>query len=256
LLQVLTAARVFSASITFPDAAKNQLYTWQYTTTRAPGDNYHIGVACRTAVGARPQEWTQTVDLGAAPKGADLFIGRISLVRTASPSHTWLGQTISPFPVLADGVQIAGSMMVEQVMGFSRALTIDIAGSDEVIETTGGRLVAILEHSVGPAAGNFGQQGNVPVAVSNTSIPPNHTRSGVENVSASGVAALPVFWRDESPYNKSEATTGSGLFGPGEVAGFGNARRYGGAAAAAYDDPTNYSSTYALTVRGRFGRRS
>src|SRR5690606_6008273 len=139
--------QTFSTSISFPDAVKTQLYAWKYTTTRAPFDNFVINLTYRTAVGAQPQEWANTVVLGAAPAGADLFVGRAILSRTSAPSHAWAGQDITPVIPSGVEIQLTGSMLVELAPGLARALTIDVVS---------GQLVASLQHSVGPAAGNFG----------------------------------------------------------------------------------------------------
>lgn len=254
LLQFLTAEQVFTGSVSFPDATKNQLYSWEYFITRAPGDNFRGDVSWFSAVGARPQEWSSTVVLGAAPAGADLFVGRIVLSRTSAPSHTWAGQTISPVMPTGVQIQLDGSMPIELAPGLARALTIDVVPNAN--PSLPGQLVASLQHSVGPAAGGFGQTGTVPAVAPTTSIPPNDVTRGRENITTSGVAALPVFWRLFAPYYNSGNVEGSGFQGQIAVSTYVNSCRYGGARAAAYDDPTNYASTYSLTVRGRFGRRS
>lgn len=247
LLQFLTTEQVFTSSITFPDAIKTQLYSLQYVISDGGGRWGAVGT-WYSAVGARPQEWKSTVVLGSAPAGADLWVGRVSLVRTKAPSHTWLGQTIDA--IGAQETQLWGSMVVEEGPAIARGLTIDVVPS----ATPGqpGQLVAKLEQTVGPAAGNFGITGYIPAGAPG---------SGVENVVAGGGAALPVFWRLFAPYYHQTpevidfGTTAGDLAGS-TPRGWANSRRFGGANAAAYDDPTDYSSIYTLTVRGRFGRRS
>ncbi|RYE44615.1 MAG: hypothetical protein EOP21_07070, partial [Hyphomicrobiales bacterium] len=96
LLQFLTAEQSIFGSISFPDANKVQLYQWRYRVTRGAGDNFITGREAGCAVGALPQEWSGQVTLAAALSGADIFIGRVVLTRTASPSHTWLAQPLSP----------------------------------------------------------------------------------------------------------------------------------------------------------------
>lgn len=248
LLQFLTSSATFGASLVFPDASKGQLYQWQYQITRAPGDNFAVTRLARSAIGALPQEWSNTVILGAAPAGADIFIGRATLTRTVAASHTWLGQTISPMIPTGVPIQInGGSMLVEAAIGITRSLTIDVES---------GNLVAKLEHSVGPPAGNFNAQGTVPAQVPGTSIPPNNVTRGSENVAVSG-AGIPVFWRDFAPYyiNDGQSFSG-GVFPQNQATQFANAPRYGGVEQVSYDDPTNYSTTYSLSLTGRFGRRS
>lgn len=249
LLQFLTASATYTTNLVFPDATKGELYQWQYAITRAPGDNFAATRLARSTVGAKPQEWTNNIVLAAAPAGADIFIGRATLVRTVAPSHTWLGQTISPVIPQSVPIQInGGSMIVEGAIGITRSLTIDIDSGD---------LVAKLEHSVGPAAGNFNSQGTVPPQVPSTSIPPNNVTSGSENVAVGGVAGFPVYWTDTAPYYINDGQGFVGFpTGAAAAINFAAAARYGGASQATYSDPTNYSSTYSLSLTGRFGRRS
>lgn len=245
LLQFLTQEQVFSRSITFPDADKVRLDAFRYSVARNGGGFRAVGNT-RAVVGAHPQEWSEEVVLGDAPKGADLFVGRVELTRTKAPTHPWIGQSIIPF--LPQGMQIqvnGGSMIVEAVAGLARAMTIDVVG---------GKLMLHMQHSVGPGAGNFGSFGTMPPAAPRV----NGEFAGGENRSASGRAAMPVFWRDSAPYYKEfeRAITGTSTVDGDTVASFANSHRVGNANAAAYDDPTDYSSIYSLTVRGRFGRRS
>jgi len=249
LLQFLTTEQSISGSVSFPNANKVRLYQWQYGITRAPLDSFFVTRQAGNSVGALPQKWTNQVTLAAAPSGADIFIGRVSLARTASPSHTWLAQPLSP--VIPTGVAIpvngGTSFLIEMGPGISRAFTIDIEGSN---------LVAKLDQSVGPAAGNFGTNGSMPPVW-----PPNSTsdnfRAGAENTAVGGVAGIPIWW-DLGSF-VAEGGTYSGTIGPGSVSAgiaWANALKLGGANEIPYSDPTNYGSTYALSISGRFGRRS
>jgi hypothetical protein len=247
LLQFMTEEQTFSTNLSFPDANKTELYQWQYRVSRFVGDNFSVFREAANAVGARPQEWSNTITLGSAPAGADLVMGRVVLTRTTAPSHAWLGQTITP--CIPQGVQIglagATSLVLEMALGICRAVTFSIQS---------GQLVALLQHSVGPAAGNFGSNGVVPYA-----LPPNSTsdstRRGAINTCVGGGAALPVLYRNSlaEQQNYTSATSAGAVSG-GQ--GFANRAQYGGADALAYSDPTNYASTYSLTARVRFGRRS
>ncbi|MET3899662.1 hypothetical protein ABIB57_003624 [Devosia sp. UYZn731] len=243
LLQFLTGAQSFSTSIGFPDANKVPLYQWLGTIQRAVGDNFLAHREARPLVGARPQEWGNTIILGAAPAGADLFIGQATLVRTAAPSHTWLGTPIAPVIPQGVAIQLTGSMLVEMTVGITRGLTVDIVG---------GNLVALLQHSVGPAAGNFTTSGEVPLDYPSVSSSPGNLHQGAENNAPSG-AAIPVWW--SSLVQGTQSFSGSISGGPNARA-YANASRYGGSAQVGYSDPTNYASTYSLVVNGRFGRRS
>jgi hypothetical protein len=244
LLQFLTAEQEFSTSLAFPDANKGQIYSISYETRYASGGNRFAGVTCRTAVGALPQEWSDTIILGSAPAGADLAVVRVVLARTNSPSHTWIGQTLVPIFPEDEEIQLWGSMNLEMGPGITRGLTIDIIDGD---------LVAIIDQTVGPVSGNFQSHGVWPPAEPNTVFETPFI--GSENSAPDG-QCLPVWWSDSSPYIKVESDSWSGPLGAGNPTAFVNARRYGGASAASYADPTDYSSTYDLTVKCRFGRRS
>lgn len=246
LLQFLTSSQSYSANLNWPDATKSELYQWEYGITRASGGNFNATRFARSVVGARPQEWSNNVVLGAIPTGADCFFGRVILNRTIAPSHTWITQTITPMIPQNVAIEIgpgSGSMIIEAAAGIIRSCTIDIVGSN---------LVARLEQSVGPAAGNFGQEGTNPPAVPASSIPPNNFVSGSENVAVSG-AGLPVYWQDVAPYyvNDALATTNA----TAAVLHSWNAQ-YGRSAQVSYSDPTDYASRYSLSLSGRFGRRS
>lgn len=249
LLQFLTSEQSISGSISFPDANKVRLYQWQYRLSRRPGDEFRMIREAGNAVGALPQEWSSQVSLAPALSGADIFIGRVALARTSGPTHAWLGQPLSPVLPMGVSIAITGatSLIMEMGPGISRAMTIDIEGDN---------LVAKLEQSIGPSAGNFGTNGNMP-----PSVPPNATsdsiRTGAENTAVGGVAGLPVWW-DLGAF-VSQATEYVGLVGPGGVGGaipWANALKLGGANEIPYSDPTNYGSTYTVSIQGRFGRRS
>lgn len=247
LLQFLTTEQTYSTSLSFPDASKTQLYQWQYRVTRASFENFSVIRDAITAVGALPQEWSSVPIISAVPAGADIFIGRIALSRTANPSHTWLGQPLSPIVPTGVEIPVVGgtSILLEMGPGISRALTIDIES---------GNLVARLEHSVGPPAGNFGSNGVVPYA-----LPPNTSdnfRRGAINTSVAGSPALPIYVLPGAISQMAAYTSVMDAGSNSGGQGFANRAQLGGADQVAYSDPTNYGSTYAITLKGRFGRRS
>lgn len=242
LLQFLTTEQTYSTDIDFPHVNKTQLYQYEYSVTWATGSNYAATRKARSVVGALPQEWSNTVVLGAAPAGADLFVGRISLTRTTHPSHTWRGADITPLLPSGKYFQLTGTVLVEAALGISRAVTIDVQG---------GNLVARLQHSVGPAAGNFRVSGVMPPQIPSS---PSTTYRGAENVAVDG-EGIPIWWTDTAPYYVNEFQTFTAVFpnGPDTWARY---VRYGQPGAVAYTDPTSYATRYAITVKGRFGRRS
>lgn len=245
LMQFLTNNVSFSANLVFPDVTKVEIYAWSWQVTyslSAPVDQrYSYGATGQSLVGARPQEWTNTVVLGSVPSGADDFMGRASFNRTVSPSHDWWGNPINPLIPSNVPVQIAGSFLLEQQFGFARAATIMIVG---------GNLVAFLQQSVGPGAGNFISWGE------GDSVPTGQSSVGGENTSAGG-RSIPVFANTSSPQVRTvSGATGSPNVGPGNAQTAVRQVRNGGSNEATYNDPTNYGSTYALNVSLRWGRRS
>jgi len=233
--------------LSFPDASKSRLYQWRYSITRAPGDNFSVVRQAGNAVGALPQEYETDVVIAAIPSGADFLRGDILLVRTGAPTHPWLGSNLTPVIPQNTRIPLAGTFVLEMGPGISRGVTFLISG---------GNLVARLDQSVGPAAGNFGTNGTMPIGV-----PPNSTsdnyREGAENLSATGIAGLPVWW-DAGTFI-SQGTSYVGVIGPGSISAgvtWANAARLGGANEVPYSDPTNYASTYSFTARIRYGIKS
>lgn len=237
LLMLLTSEQTFSATLSFPDVPKTEIYGWEWLSNNVPlTSTYGWGATGQSLVGARPQEWSNTVVLGSVPSGANIHMGRASFYRTAAPSHTWIGYPLAVLvPELVD-IQIAGSFILEQAPGFCRAVSIYLDG---------GNLVAFLQQSVAAGAGNFDAWGDAAPAAGNT--------KGGENTSAAG-QSIPVYWNNSSPYRKVGSGTGGLGVGPGNVTAQVNSYKNGGSNEATYSDPTNYAATYSLGVKTRFGR--
>src|SRR5690606_16048208 len=87
-----------------------------------------------SCVGAMPQEWSNSIVLGPAPAGADIFVGRISLDRTVSPSHSWANESLTPRVPMGQSIQITGSLLLEQVRGFCRSLSVYISGGNLIVD--------------------------------------------------------------------------------------------------------------------------
>lgn len=237
LLMFLTSEQTFTTSLVFPDVPKTEIYGWTWLSDDIPASSdYAWGATGQSLVGAQPQEWSNTITLGAAPSGANIHMGRAAFTRSASPSHSWWSYPIDVLVPTAVEMQIAGSFILEQAPGFCRAVSIYI---------TGGNLVAFLQQSVGAGAGNFNAWGN--------STPTAGDSAGGTNTSAGG-ASIPVYANSASPYRRVGSGTGTIGVGPGSVGTQVAAYNNGGSNQATYLDPTNYSSTYALTVKTRFGR--
>lgn len=237
LLMLLTAEQTFSATLSFPDVPKTEIYGWEWVSNDIPlSSSYGWGATGQSLVGARPQEWNNTIVLGSVPAGANIHMGRAAFTRTAAPSHAWIGYPIEVAVPQSVEMQIAGSFILEMAPGFCRAASIYISG---------GNLVAYLQQSVGDGAGNFDSWGNAAPAAGDT--------AGGANTSAGG-ASFPVYWNNSSPYRKVGSGTGTIGVGPGSVGAQVAAYNNGGSQEATYSDPTNYASTYSLTVKTRFGR--
>ncbi|MEO9297558.1 hypothetical protein [Devosia alba] len=238
LIQFLTTEQTFTTSAVYPDVPKGEGYVWEYHVVKEPG-GYSVAVDNSSSVLARPQEWTNQLVLGAVPAGADIFIGRISLNRTVAPTHSWSSEALVPRVPMNQAMQITGSILLEQVRGLGRVMSVFISD---------GNLVLDLQQSCGPVSGNFVTWGQ-PLAF--------------EQSSLGGVNSAP------SGPGKYVALADIGYSGSGGVAKFSSTNpfeetvlsivsRYqkGGSTQAVYSDPTNYGTTYAVTVKGRFGRRS
>lgn len=250
LVQFLTTEQTYSASLAFPDVPKGELYGAAYDIDYTAGgggpSQYGYDIINVAGVGARPQEWSNTITLGSVPSGAEVFIGRATLSRTVAPSHGWVNGTISPRVPMGVGIQITGSFTLEQELGFGRGLSIYIADGSAARPGTPGQLVAHIQQSVGPACGGAGVWG--------TLIAPNQDSIGGENVFPSGGGIL-VYQNPSAPYTNSISGTtfAADYYAPGGLLDIVASMLRGGSSAAVYSDPTNYASTYSLTVQGRFG---
>jgi hypothetical protein len=238
LVQFLTTEQTFTQNCVFPDVPKGELYIFEYDIDYTSlGSSYGYTFRNASCVGARPQEWDDQIVLGAVPDGADIFWGKISLTRTVSPTHSWGTESMTPRVVQGQYMQLTGSILLEQVRGLSRVLSVFIED---------GNLIADLQQSCGPAAGNFGQWG-VPIAMATTAL-------GGQNLAPSGAGKY-VATAHAGFTGTGTTTSYSGGFGT-SIVDLATAYYNGGANEAPYSDPTNYGATYAITVKGRFGRRS
>lgn len=242
LLMLLTSEQTFNATLSFPDVTKTEIYGFSWTSAynpleEDPDQAYAWGATGQSLVGALPQEWSDTVVLGAVPSGANIHMGRAAFSRTTSPSHNWWSYPLSMLVPSGVEMQIAGSFLLEQAPGFCRAASIYISDDN---------LIAYLQQSVGAGAGNYDTWGN--------STPPALSSGAGGGNTSSGGASIPVYANDSSPYKKVGSGTGHNGFGPGSIGTQIAAYNNGNSQEAVYSDPTNYASTYALTVKTRFGR--
>ncbi|MHA6690606.1 hypothetical protein [Devosia sp. A449] len=237
LVQFLTSEQTFAANAVFPDVPKGEIYMLQWNILYSASKwNYLFNNA--SCVGARPQEWTNSIVLGPVPAGADTFIGRVRLNRTVSPTHSWANEALVPRVTQNEFVQLTGSILLEQVRGFCRSLSVYISG---------GNLIVDMQQSCGPISGNFVTWGNF-IEGGNSLGGENSVPSGAGkyvHTAHAGFTATGITdnWTTSNPFIDS-------------VVGTYTKMRNGGSSEAPYSDPTNYGSTYAITVQGRFGRRS
>lgn len=241
LMQFVTGITNFSANINFPDVPKREIYGFSWLSRYNFFEEVYRGdLSAHSFVGAAPQEWNNTIILGSVPNGADDFMGRISLTRTSSPSHSWWDSPMTVLPPQGVPIQLAGSILLEQQYGFARALTIQISGSN---------LIAFVQQSTGPGAGYQSSWGNA-------SPPFAAPGNGGTNTSVGG-PSTPIYRSYSNPYYKVvTGFEGSDPVSIWSVSGGMATYNKGGANQAVYSDPTNYSSTYSVNVSLRWGRRS
>lgn len=237
LVQFLTAEQTFSQNCAFPDVPKGEIYVWEYDVRNIPG-GYNVVVDNVSCVGARPQDWETQIVLGTVPAGADIFWGKITLSRIVGPSHPWGNESLATRVTQNQAMQITGSMLLEQVRGLSRVLSVFISG---------GNLVVDMQQSCGPVSGNFGAWGQ-PLAEFTSTI-------GGTNSAPSGAGKY-VHTAHTGFTGSNILTKFSSTFPEETVLTFVQRFQNGAANEAPYSDPTNYGVTYAITVKGRFGRRS
>lgn len=227
LINTLTTDLTFdNVSVIFPDLTKNNEVTWQATqqSSGAPPWNFaELGTSFVTAV---PQEYDQTIDLADVPSGADFFTGWAKLSRSNTPS-TWQGRALAVIPKQNVWLPFVGGMsvMLEAEFGFCRMLHV-------YIDDVAGKLRIGKQQSVSVAPGGATQTWS----------------SGTTNGKHShgGVAGMPIFTI------ASSAPASYSSF----VAGGDHRADRGGSVGPSLADHTNYSSTYLVSVHGRFGRRS
>lgn len=237
LICLLSTEKTYSPTVTFAGGTKDFAYVNRWFQSTAPVDQYHQESFGSTIFTRIPEETTQTTVLGAAPDGADIFVGQVRLNRTASPTHTWFNETVNTKPEVNVWIPWTGSGLIEAATGLARAMHLLIEG---------GNLVLKLQQSIATAAGGFGLRGD--------SIGRSPTGKLGLSVTFNSAPGFPVWTSASSPYTKqgsSDTTSSSALGAP-----LYNPYARTGSDPASTTDPTNYTSTYSVDVRGHFGRRS
>lgn len=244
LICLLPTLRSFSTSVSFPHPVGNDhCYAWSATQTYAfdpssAPDHYLQQQTAQVFFTSLAEEVETATTLMAAPDGADVFFGMVKLNRTVDPTHAWNGQTLTPLQKEDEWVPWNGSGQIEAALGISRLLHL-------VIE--GGSLKLIAQQSVGPATGGqdheFGDYPNI--------FPAGASRSG-GNFQSLTTPGLIRWQSSSSPYRKTASRTVDTDLLPGSY----TTLQRGQSGECDTTDPTNYLSTYAVDVRGYFGRRS
>ncbi|WP_449395596.1 hypothetical protein [Devosia riboflavina] len=242
LINLLPPAYDLNTTLTvaFPDIVKDFQYNWRHGFDyTALGDRVAFDSFCVCNLTARPQEYEVESTIVAAPPGADIFVGRLSLARTLAPTHSWNGVAIQPKQPMGVHIPfVSGSLLIEAEVGIARAFSIFVSG---------GNLRLNIEQSVCTAPGGWGLYGTAFHHISN----PNDGGGG-ENVygAAPGIPIIQV-----STVNVAAVSMDADLFSWN----WDQRTRYGVGANqcplpnyASY----NYSSTYQVNLTGSFGRRS
>lgn len=222
-------------NVSFPDFSKGIFYAWHWQSAyNGFNKAYAWGNDGASFVTVTPQEWSDTIVLGPAPVGADLFLCRVRISRTKSPSHSWSGQSVGVHQPQDVWLPLNGTIVVEREVApmMARAFSLYIEN---------GNLVLHRQQSVGAATGGYGPFGN------GGSIPTSQSGSGALSYGAtSGVPVLKIQGRVSSGVKY-------GTFPPTSQI---TQHRWDGSARCSTGDPTNYSSEYLVEVFGQFGSRS
>lgn len=225
----------------WPDPAnRDYAYAFHYRQDRnilATPDAYIQLNQCQVFFTRRPQEYLAEQVLVAAPAGADIFVGTVRLSRTTAPSHTWLGAPLTVLVKEGQWMPWSGSALLEAGLGIARAMHIKISG---------GNLVLQRQMSVSTPAGGYGSYGTI-------ASPAADNIEGDEILYQTG-PGIPAWTSTSAPYWKQsqrESATDSPV-GPSDY----EVHRNTGSDPCSTTDPTNYTSTYSVDVKGHFGRRS
>lgn len=236
LINLLPTSVNLSFNIVYPDFTKDYLYNWRhrfdYTSL---GNMVGYDSGCITQQTVPKQDFSDEINLIAAPAGADIFIGTIVLNRTIAPTHTWNAVSIAPLQPTGVGIPlVSGSLLMEAAFGMVRACSIYVSS---------GQLKLHRQQSVSEPPGGWGLFGDGFNYFNPAS------GGGGENVFGS-VAGIPVIGIDVRDVDS--VTVPAGISAPVYDA----RTRRGGIAACSTTLTTNYSSTYSATLTGAFGRRS
>lgn len=236
----------------FPDCTKGRMFThiWRYVR---PPASFSGNEAGRCFITALPQEWSLVTALADAPDDTDIFAAQIRLLRTAAPSHNWMGTAINKMVPENVWIPLTGSMIVEANFGFIRALSVYI--DDDSGSPTYRKLVMHQQQSVSVAPGGYGGFGYSYASFSN---PGNFDTGNSGETVSDGTNGFPIYYPGDTgaPHYKarlidiSEASPFAAVWIPPTT------YRRTGSSPPSLSDPTNFSSTWQIDIVGKFGRRS
>jgi hypothetical protein len=216
---------------TYPDPPNDVVYLWEWASTWLSGSTSRVLSKCDVSITRTPQEWSKTTVLGAAPTGADFLASKVRITRPTAPTHTWSGQSVDPKIPLNKWIPFSGSILLEAVMNMSRATSLYIDGSGDVI--------LHQEQSVGPAPGGYGSWGDP--------WPPSSGDNGFTNYSQTNNGFV-VYNPTGANYHKSTQVDTQA------VQQTALTHDMGGPDECKMTDPTNYKSIYRMDFRIAFGK--
>lgn len=248
ILLLPTEHSFLGQTLSFSDGVKDWCYGWRGKDDRGfnpspdEPDSHNQNNIGQVFFSRLPGDTESSVNLMAAPPGANMFAGRVKLTRTTAPTHTWWKSSGTLAPLVPTGKWIPwnGSGMIESAVGLTRLMHL-------VVE--GGQLKLVAEQSIGPATGGQVRTwGDYPASAIFTTVGDNEGGS----FEVKTTPGMIVWTSTSSPYRKSSSRIINTDLNPAD---FTTHQRTGGDPAST-TDPTNYTSVYSVDVVGQFGKRS
>ena len=237
LVNLLKTKRTFSFNAVFPDVEKGYCRWFQWNNSRTfnasnDTETYQVHTEEVPATTAFAQEYAPAEVAIGSQAGADFFMGRMKLLRTAAPSHNWRNLPLVVLPPENVWFNVTGSVLLEQGRGFSRVLHVYLRG---------GVLYMRVQQSVGNPPDGWGWTGYEHPTV-------GFARSGL-NVSHGGKRGLPVWMNADSRRKMADRTYTIESQSPLGFSNWDAIRN-----TTNVTDPTNYRSEYSVQIEGQFGR--
>lgn len=229
--------------VDYPDPPKGWVYGWRgrsdygFNPSPSEPDSYAQSQNAKVWFTRLPTDSEISYPLIAAPPGANFFAGFVKMTRTLAPTHQWYLRDVVPLQKQDAWIPWIGSGEMEAGFAMARALHL-------VIE--GGNLCLVAQQTVGaPVGGSSRSWGHYPSIFVN----------GIDREGGlfqnSGTPGLIVWFSTSSPYQKSASRTVNTDGSPAQYI----TQQRGQADQCTTTDPTNYRSTYSVSVMGQFGRR-